>query len=72
MRGVQKKMRDIFRIDWNSDYIGCLGEFDPQSKLCTKACALSVRCIIEYNRRFGLMDFDGLFDMDETDYVHVN
>jgi len=30
-----------------SDDLGCLGDFNPEDRMCFKFCALSLRCAIE-------------------------
>ncbi|MEJ2095844.1 MAG: hypothetical protein P8Y38_01605 [Deltaproteobacteria bacterium] len=32
------------------DQIGCIGEFDASDELCSKYCALKLRCAIEYHQ----------------------
>lgn len=32
------------------DQLGCIGEFDADDELCTRFCALSLRCAIAYNQ----------------------
>jgi hypothetical protein len=31
------------------DDLGCLGDFNPEDRMCFKFCALSLRCAIESN-----------------------
>ena len=28
-------------------YVGCFGEFNPEDRICSKHCALCLRCAIE-------------------------
>jgi hypothetical protein len=32
-----------------TDDLGCLGDFNPEDRMCFKFCALSLRCAIESN-----------------------
>jgi hypothetical protein len=32
------------------DQIGCIGEFDASDEICSKYCALKLRCAIEYHQ----------------------
>ena len=32
------------------DQVGCIGEFDAEDDVCTKHCALKLRCAIEYHQ----------------------
>jgi hypothetical protein len=32
-----------------NDYLGCLGEFNAEDRICLKYCAISLRCAIESN-----------------------
>ena len=32
------------------DQIGCIGEWDASDEICSKYCALKLRCAIEYHQ----------------------
>ncbi len=62
-------MNDFRRMDESIDEIGCIGNYDPHCEICCKACALSLRCIIEHNRLRRLeqvADLYGLEDIEPT------
>ncbi|MFZ5565168.1 MAG: hypothetical protein ACOZBW_14065 [Thermodesulfobacteriota bacterium] len=64
-------MDDIWPGDVRRDGVDCLGRFNAQSRLCTRRCALVLRCITEYNRRLNMMDADDLFDLQDIDAADI-
>lgn len=54
----------------NTDEMGCVGRFNSYDTFCYRKCPLSVRCIIERNRKDRLehfMDFLELEDIGPVD-----
>lgn len=52
------------------DELGCIGRFDHHDTFCYRECPLSMRCIIERNRKARLeqfMDFLELEDIGPVD-----
>ncbi len=43
------KKKKVISPEALSDYLGCLGHFNPRDKMCFKLCALSLRCAIDSN-----------------------
>ncbi|MBF0118945.1 MAG: hypothetical protein HQK79_08925 [Desulfobacterales bacterium] len=54
-----KKERQKKEVELD-DQIGCFGEFNLKSSVCTKLCALSLRCIVEEN---NYNDIENIYDM---------
>ena len=36
-------------VERPGDYLGCLGDFNAEDRVCVKYCALNLRCAIESN-----------------------
>lgn len=64
-------MDDIWDRLFRQDEMGCLGDFNPNSRLCTRKCALAVRCIIVYNHRIETMEVDDLFGFQDSDIAPI-
>ncbi len=56
----------IIEIEVLDDQIGCIGEYDPADDLCTKHCALKLRCLIEYNRNLRLEVIEDIVASNDT------
>ncbi len=56
----------ITEIEVLDDQIGCIGEYDPADELCTKHCALKLRCAIEYNRNLRLEVIADIVSSNDT------
>ena len=41
------KKKKAVKAEVLSDDLGCLGDFNPEDRMCFKYCALSLRCAIE-------------------------
>jgi len=53
------------------DQFSCLGNFDAHNKFCRRACALSLRCIIEQNRFMRMEQLADLFDWEDVEPVNM-
>jgi len=54
-----KKKKAVTR-EVMSDDLGCLGDFNPDDRMCFKYCALSLRCAIESNHHIRAEILEGL------------
>lgn len=48
-----------------NDELGCIGDFNPQDKKCYRRCPLSLRCIMECNRRERLEQFMDFLEFED-------
>ena len=48
------------------DQIGCIGEFDVSDEICTKYCALSLKCAIEYQKNVRLEFIEDIVASNST------
>jgi len=51
MLDMENRLMELEMLD---DQIGCIGEYDPEDEVCTKHCALKLRCVIAYNKNLRL------------------
>ncbi len=58
-------MSDIPESMTGKDQIGCLGNFNPHDNFCYRKCPLSLRCIIECNRRARLEQFMEILEFED-------
>lgn len=58
-------MDELFQIFDKNDYIGCIGNYNPQDRLCTRKCAMAMKCIIEYNRKVALSQLADIFGEED-------
>ena len=56
----------IIEIEMLDDQIGCVGEYDPADELCTKHCALKLRCVIAYNHNLRLEVIEDIVASNDT------
>jgi hypothetical protein len=43
------KKKKAVTAEMPRDDLGCLGDYNPEDRMCFKFCALSLRCAIESN-----------------------
>ena len=41
--------KDFTEIEPLDDQIGCIGDYNAADEVCTKYCALKLRCVIEHH-----------------------
>jgi hypothetical protein len=56
----------IIEFEPLDDRIGCVGEYDPADELCTRHCALKLRCVIEYNKNLRLEVIEDIVASNDT------
>jgi hypothetical protein len=54
------KKKKAVKAEVLSDGLGCLGDFNPEDRMCFKFCALSLRCAIESNHHIQAEILDDL------------
>ncbi|MDY6905594.1 MAG: hypothetical protein SWH61_13030 [Thermodesulfobacteriota bacterium] len=65
-------MNDMLNLLDKNDYIGCIGNYNPQDRLCTKKCALALKCVIEYNRNIELTQLEEIFGEEDMGIAGIN
>ncbi len=65
-------MDDILHLITKNDHIGCIGNYNPQDWLCTKKCALAVKCIIEYKRKVELSQLEDIFGEEDVNMIDMH
>ena len=58
---MQKTLMDMLTLD---DHLDCFGEFDSNDPICTKRCAINLRCAIESDKKARLELLDDLVETD--------
>lgn len=58
-------MSDISDSMVLKDELGCVGNFNPQDTFCYRKCPLSLRCIIEGNRKARLEQFLEILEFED-------
>ena len=48
------------------DRLGCFGEFDIEDPICSKYCALCIRCAIERERNVHMEILEDIFTPDSV------
>jgi hypothetical protein len=65
-------MSDSTTVAAGKDEIGCVGDFNPHESFCYRKCPLSLRCIIECNRRARLEQFMDVLEFDDIGPVDLH
>ena len=60
-------MDKIFiEIEPLDDQVGCIGDYNAADELCTKYCALKLRCVIEYNNNLRMEFIEDIVSSNST------
>lgn len=62
--------KDSDKVQALDDQIGCIGEFDVSDEICTKYCALSLKCAIEYQKNVRLEFIEDIVTSNST-YIKI-
>lgn len=53
-------------LDMLDDQVGCIGEYDAEDEVCTKYCALKLRCVIEYHKNLRMEFIEDIVASNDT------